>query len=373
MKTITSVATGELQKALRIFSRLVPQRQLSAPTRHANPTSFLSIVCAGRRMTISGTDSVAWLQTTIDLSEPATLSTFVEATRFKDAVCFANETHVQLTFDQTGNRLIIKSGGSIFRLTTYRDQPSFQILPRLQTADVQYSIDGAMLAAGLRKVIYAGETQEAGAAFTGFALNFYGNHADIVVTDGHQLAKVSVAIQARDERNVQAIIDGRYLSIIRELCALGEVDIAFDTTLTVQVENFICHLPVMRGTFPEWTKKLPVKLYSTLKVDRISLANVLARIALFFGDTTHEVHLTAQKGSDSLIIKVQNADSQFEESIEAEVDDFNAVLSHTYLAKTLTAIDSTIVEMRKQEQDSFVIFLDSENLSWIGITMGLKF
>lgn len=219
---------------------------------------------------------------------------------------------VSLTEDAATGRLTISAGRSTFSLATL-PREDFPVM-----ASSEYSTNFSAPAPVLRRLFdkakFAISTEETRYYLNGVYMHVAkgadGPTLRCVATDGHRLAQIDAALPDGAAGMPGVIVPRKTVGELRKLLddddakiavSVSETKVRFATP-TIQLTS-----KVIDGTFPDYTRVIPLSNSRKLEVDAAEFAKAVDRVATVSSERSRAVKLTLDE--DRLILSVNAPDS----------------------------------------------------------------
>jgi DNA polymerase-3 subunit beta len=219
---------------------------------------------------------------------------------------------VTLNADSASGRLTVEAGRSNFSLATLPRED----FPVMASSEYQsnFTANAAVLRRLFDKSKFAISTEE-----TRYYLNgVYMHTADgdggkvlrCVATDGHRLARIDSDLPAGAAEMPGVIVPRKTVGELRKLLDDDEMDIAVsvsETKVRFATPDIVLTSKVIDGTFPDYTRVIPVGNTRRLEVDATEFAQAVDRVATVSSERSRAVKL--QLDEDRLVLSVNAPDS----------------------------------------------------------------
>lgn len=219
---------------------------------------------------------------------------------------------VQLTDDGATGRLTVEAGRSNFSLATLPKE-DFPVM-----ASSEYSANFSAPAPVLRRLFdkskFAISTEETRYYLNGVYMHVAdsdgGRVLRCVATDGHRLARIDADLPIGAEDLPGVIVPRKTVGELRKLLddedaviavSVSETKVRFATPLITLTSK------VIDGTFPDYTRVIPVGNTRKLEVDAIAFAQAVDRVATVSSERSRAVKL--QLDEDRLVLSVNAPDA----------------------------------------------------------------
>ena len=252
---------------------------------------------------------------------------------------------VDLTADARTGRLQVAAGRSNFSLATL-PREDFPVM-----ASSEYVCNFKAPARDLRRLFdkakFAISTEETRYYLNGVYMHVAdaeaGRSLRCVATDGHRLARIDAALPMGADTMPGVIVPRKTVNELRKLLDNDDMDIAVsvsETKIRFATPDISLTSKVIDGTFPDYTRVIPMQNTKRLEVDATEFAKAVDRVATVSSERSRAVKLTLE--DDRLVLSVNAPDSGAaeEELIVAYGDDrleigFNA----KYLLEIASQVD----------------------------------
>ncbi len=304
-------------------------------------------------LTLTATDLEIELvsQINIIVDEPGVIT--VPARKLLD-ICKALPNEAVIKFIVTDNKAHIKSGRSLFTLTTLpaNDFPALDAIKSIY----EFEISQNTLRDIIDKTSFAMAQQDVRYYLNGLMLELGANYIRAVATDGHRLAYCQKETNA-DIVDIKQVILPRK-GVLELLRLLGDskdsVKITLGTNhLQVEFDGFRLTSKLIDGRFPDYHRVIPTNGENILSADRDQLRQALLRASILSNEKYRGIRLILKK--DLFKLQAQNPDQE-EADIEQEVnydgDDIEIGFNVNYMLDVLNVTNSDIVQATLSDSNS---------------------
>ena len=206
-------------------------------------------------------------------------ATVVNAIMFTEIIKKLPDTEIKININEK-SLLVIECEGSLYKLATMKPE-EFPELPKI-TVEKSVELEQNTLKDMIRKTIFAISSEENRPIFTGCLFEVKENKLNIVAVDGFRLAWKSKFLQKQTE-NFSAVIPGRTLTEINKILAdsFDTVTIGIEKNQALfEIENCKIVTRLLEGEFLNYSKVIPEKWETRIRVNRSIIANCFERISL---------------------------------------------------------------------------------------------
>ncbi len=213
----------------------------------------------------------------------------------------------ELSFEGTPSRVEIKVPNGNYRLACAAAD-DFPKLPQINTKK-QINIDGADLVAMIKKTTFACSTDETRPALNGVLWSTKGDMMNMVATDGHRLAKVSIENKKLKGMSEDIIIPPKVLNIIPRFVSEGdgEIGIIFgENNIIFNLGDIVLTSRLIEGPYPNYEQVIPTNNDKKMVMSKEELGGAVRRVSILSNSLTHQVKFTIK--GNALTISTTNAD-----------------------------------------------------------------
>lgn len=372
MKKSFSVLTVDLRRALGAVEQVIPRV-------HQLPVcGSVLIECVGRTMRLTGTDIQAWMTGRVELDSEVNASALVNASMLTRAVANAEGERISITFEDKQHRVVLKSGGATVRLVTTGQISDFPSAAPIPSDGVAISLPGKQVARVLRRVAYAAARADVRKFLESVAIQGSGSTLTFVATNGHQLAKTSIALEQPLAAPIDVKLPREMVNAMLRLCEEETVDLRFGKKIYVTAGDYEAQLPTLEGTYVQWRRVIPTAHPFKITVARAPLSAAVKRALSFsISKKSKGIELHFDGSAGRLRISSESDENTIEDELSFVVEkggDMNLRLgvSAEYLADALEVIDSEEVRMVLRDPiESFGVFDDKDD-EWISVIMPMR-
>jgi DNA polymerase III subunit beta len=219
---------------------------------------------------------------------------------------------VQLTDDGTNGRLTVEAGRSNFSLATLPKE-DFPMMASSEY-DSNFAIPAPVLRRLFDKSKFAISTEETryylNGVFMHIADSENGKSLRCVATDGHRLARIDAVLPDGAAEMPGVIVPRKTVGELRKLLDDDDMTIAVSVSeakVRFATPEITLTSKVIDGTFPDYTRVIPVGNTRKLEVDAADFAKAVDRVATVSSERSRAVKLTLEE--DKLILSVNAPDS----------------------------------------------------------------
>ena len=219
---------------------------------------------------------------------------------------------VALTDDGASGRLTVEAGRSHFSLATL-PREDFPVMASSEYA-ANFSAPAPVLRRLFDKSKFAISTEETRYYLNGVYMHVAdrdgGRVLRCVATDGHRLARIDADLPAGAENMPGVIVPRKTVGELRKLLEDDEMQIAVsvsETKIRFATPEITLTSKVIDGTFPDYSRVIPMGNTRKLEVDAAEFAKAVDRVATVSSERSRAVKLSL--GEDRLMLSVNAPDS----------------------------------------------------------------
>ncbi|SLN13971.1 DNA polymerase III subunit beta [Aquimixticola soesokkakensis] len=252
---------------------------------------------------------------------------------------------VVLSEDGAAGRLTVEAGRSVFNLATLPKE-DFPVM-----ASAEYASNFAVPAPVLRRLFdkskFAISTEETRYYLNGVYMHIAdgdgGKMLRCVATDGHRLARIDAALPDGALEMPGVIVPRKTVGELRKLLDDDDMTIAVsvsETKIRFATPNLNLTSKVIDGTFPDYTRVIPMGNTRKLEVDASEFAKAVDRVATVSSERSRAVKLVLDEDKLTLSVNAPDSGAAVEELAVAYGDEhleigFNA----KYLLEIASQVD----------------------------------
>jgi DNA polymerase-3 subunit beta len=219
---------------------------------------------------------------------------------------------VTLSDDGVAGRLNVEAGRSHFNLATLPKE-DFPVMATSEYAS-NFSAPAPVLRRLFDKSKFAISTEETRYYLNGVYMHVAesegGKVLRAVATDGHRLARIDADLPAGAEGMPGVIVPRKTVGELRKLLDDDDMEIAVsvsETKIRFATPDITLTSKVIDGTFPDYTRVIPVGNTRKMEVDASEFASAVDRVATVSSERSRAVKMSLQE--DKLILSVNAPDS----------------------------------------------------------------
>ena len=215
----------------------------------------------------------------------------VDAHRLADVVgAFASGSQTTITY--ADRAAVVTSGRARTRFSTLPREDFPELLQK--RVDTRFTIDAKALTRGIAIVRHAISTEETRYYLNGIYWHVIDGKLVYAATDGHRLARYVDDLPAGAESLKGTILRTRCIELVRSAAEARDVSVDVmvgDDKVTMVAGDFTLVAKVVDGTYPDYTRVIPIDHSGILTVDRDALEEAVARVSVAVNDKVRAVKL----------------------------------------------------------------------------------
>lgn len=247
-----------------------------------------------------------------------------------------------IVFEVSGSRMEIRIPNGSYKIGTI-PADDFPKLPAVNTKK-EIRIDGADLIRMITKTSFACSDDETRPALNGVLWQTKGEKMQMVATDGHRLARISVENKKLQGLSDDVIIPPKVLNLIPKFTAGpgGEIGIIFgENNIVFNLNDIVLTSRLIDGPYPNFEQVIPPPNEQKLRVDKDELASAVRRVSILSNALTHQVKFSVR--GNSLSLSTTNADvgGEGKEALECDYrgEPIEMGYNASYIADILGKLD----------------------------------
>jgi DNA polymerase III subunit beta len=276
------------------------------------------------------------------------------------------------------SQLIIKSGRSRFQLQALPEQD----FPDMAAGDLShtFSIAAKELQRLIEKTQFAISTEETRYYLNGIYVHTVDTDAGVmlraVATDGHRLARSELPSPAGAAGMPGVIVPRKTVSEVQKLVSDydGEVSVALSTAkIRFAVGTVVLTSKLIDGTFPDYTRVIPVANDKRLVVERADFTRSVDRVSTISSERGRAVKLSLTDGKLTLTVNNPDAGNAVEE-IEVDYDAGNIDIGFNarYLLDIANQLEGDTTLFKLADPSSPTLIQDREGSSTLYVLMPMR-
>lgn len=278
----------------------------AVPTRTTLPIlSNMLLEASGSKLTLAATDLDVSVISGFGISSTKRGTLTIPARTFYDILRELPECDVEMQI--TENRMELRAERGNYKLSGIPSE-EYPKLPTINLAK-EIRMGGGDLQKMIRKTIFAVSTDETRPALNGVLWQTSGNQMQMVATDGHRLAKISLKNTKLKGLHEDIIIPPKVLNLLSKLLGDDENEIGIifgENNIIFNLGDTVLASRLIEGPYPNFDQVIPKQNGKKLVVNKDSLTGAVRRMSILANTLTHQVKFSVKK--DDLELSSANFD-----------------------------------------------------------------
>lgn len=278
----------------------------AVPVRTTLPVlSNLLLEVLDSKLKIAATDLDVSVITTIPITSTKKGAITIPARTFYDILRELPESDVDIHV--TENRMELKADRGSYKLSGIPVE-EYPKLPAVNLAK-EIKISGSDLVKMVKKTIYAVSSDETRPALNGVLWQTSGNNMQMVATDGHRLARMSLKNTKLKGLHGDVIIPPKVLNLLMKLTEEEDKQIGVifgENSIIFNLEETVLTSRLIEGPYPNFEQVIPKDSDKKLVINKELLTGAVRRMSILANTLTHQVKCSLKK--DNLELSSINYD-----------------------------------------------------------------
>ncbi len=282
-----------------------------------------------------------------------------------------------INFEATAQRVEIKIPNGSYKIATV-SADEFPKLPAVNTKK-EIRISAADLVRMIRKTSFACSDDETRPALNGVLWQTKGDRMQMVATDGHRMAKMTVENTKLKGLYDDVIVPPKILNLIPKLLTAesDEIGIIFgENNIIFNLGDIVLTSRLIEGPYPNFEQVIPANNDKRMTVSKDELARAVRRVSILSNALTHQVKFSLKEGT--LTLSTTNADvgGEGREALDCDYSGDVVELGYnaTYITDILGRIDSeeVIFELSTSVAAGLVFGTNAPKEDYLCLVMPLR-
>lgn len=251
-----------------------------------------------------------------------------------------------ITFESTNNRMEIKIPNGSYKIAVV----SADDFPKLPAVNLKKEIrlSGDDLVAMIRKTTFACSTDETRPALNGVLWQTKGERMQMVATDGHRLAKMTVDNTKLKGLHDDIIVPPKVLNLIPKFLEeeAAEIGVIFgENNIIFNLGDVILTSRLIEGPYPNFEQVIPSASEKKMTVDKNDLGAAVRRVSILSNALTHQVKFSLDKGALTLSTSNVDVGGEGKEQLDCDFvgDPVEIGYNATYVQEILNRVEGSEV------------------------------
>ncbi|MGK2911297.1 MAG: DNA polymerase III subunit beta [Sphingobium sp.] len=283
----------------------------------------------------------------------------------------------QVSLQASEGKMLIQAGRAKFNLSTL-PRDDFPIIAEGELP-TSFELPAATLIQIIDKTRFAISTEETRYYLNGIFLHVSDDPLPVLkaaATDGHRLARVTVARPDGAEGMPDIIVPRKCIAELRKL--LDEVDGSVQVSLSAGKIRFgigsaILTSKLIDGTFPDYSRVIPTGNDKLLRIDPRGFEEGVDRVATIATEKTRAVKMALDKDKITLsVTSPENGTAAEEVSGDYAGDNFEIGFNARYLLDILGQVDGDIVELHLADAAAPTLIRENDKSAALYVLMPMR-
>jgi DNA polymerase-3 subunit beta len=279
-------------------------------------------------------------------------------------------------FDVSGDdpRLFISAGKSRLHLPIL-PAGDFPSMPS-DGFETRFEIEPTELGRLIDKTRFAISTEETRYYLMGIFLHIADEQLKAAATDGHRLARVTVAKPDGADGMPDVIVPRKCVAELRKLLEEleGTVEVSMSPTkIRFGLGSAVLTSKLIDGTFPDYNRVIPTGNDKLLKLDPKSFAQGVDRVSTIASEKTRAVKMMVDRDKVTLSVTSPESGTATEEiAADYGSDNIEIGFNARYLLDILGEIDGDTVEVHLADAAAPTLLREKDNSSALYVLMPMR-
>jgi DNA polymerase-3 subunit beta len=280
----------------------------------------------------------------------------------------------QVELNAAEGKMQLSAGRARFNLSTLpRDD-----FPVIAEGDLptRFELPAATLRQIIDKTRFAISTEETRYYLMGIFLHVADDALKAAATDGHRLARVTVAKPDGADGMPDIIVPRKCVAELRKLLEEleGTVEVSMSPTkIRFGLGSAVLTSKLIDGTFPDYNRVIPTGNDKLLKLDPKSFAQGVDRVSTIASEKTRAVKMMVDRDKVTLSVTSPEAGTATEEiAADYGSDNIKIGFNARYLLDILGEIDGDTVEVHLADAAAPTLLREKDNSSALYVLMPMR-
>ena len=280
----------------------------------------------------------------------------------------------QVELNAAEGKMQLSAGRARFNLSTLpRDD-----FPVIAEGDLptRFELPAATLRQIIDKTRFAISTEETRYYLMGIFLHIADEQLKAAATDGHRLARVTVAKPDGADGMPDVIVPRKCVAELRKLLEEleGTVEVSMSPTkIRFGLGSAVLTSKLIDGTFPDYNRVIPTGNDKLLKLDPKSFAQGVDRVSTIASEKTRAVKMMVDRDKVTLSVTSPESGTATEEiAADYGSDNIEIGFNARYLLDILGEIDGDTVEVHLADAAAPTLLREKDNSSALYVLMPMR-
>ncbi len=280
----------------------------------------------------------------------------------------------EVSLTAADGKMAVKASRSNFNLPTL-PRDDFPVIAEGELP-TKFELPAATLRQIIDKTRFAISTEETRYYLNGIFLHVADDVLKAAATDGHRLARVTVARPDGAEAMPDIIVPRKCVSELRKL--LDEVEGSVEVSLSATKIRFVLGHAVLTsklidGTFPDYSRVIPTGNDKILKIDPKAFMQGVDRVATIASEKTRAVKMALERDKITLsVTSPENGTAAEEVSGEYSASGFEIGFNARYLMDILAQVEGDTVEVHLADAAAPTLIRENDKAAALYVLMPMR-
>ncbi len=280
----------------------------------------------------------------------------------------------QVSITAADGKMQVVAGRSRFNLSTL-PRDDFPVIAEGELP-TRFTLAASTLRQIIDKTRFAISTEETRYYLNGIFFHVSDDVMKAAATDGHRLARYTIAKPDGAEGMPDIIIPRKCVVEVRKL--LDEVDGTIDVSLSSTKIRFEMGVAVLTsklidGTFPDYSRVIPTGNDKLLKIDPKALVEGVDRVSTIASEKTRAVKMSVERDKVTLsVTSPENGTASEEVSGDYASETIEIGFNSSYLMDILRQLDSDVVEVHLADAAAPTLIRETDNSPALYVLMPMR-
>ncbi len=317
-------------------------------------------------MTVSASDLETTMTTKIAIKSEASGNIAVPAKMLLEMLKKLPETPLSFLIDEKTHGIEISAGDGKYRLTGF-DGNEFPKVPAI-TKPSTIKLHSHVIASAINKTIFAAGNDDLRPTMSGVFCQLSDQNIIFVATDAHKLVRYTRSDYKSTKGTASFILPKKPLNLIKGILASEDTEVTMvynntNAAFSFNDINLVCRL--IDGKYPNYEAVIPKTNPNKLTIDRISLLNSIARVALFANKSTNQVRLKITGSELSISAEDYDYNNAANDRLTCSFvgEDMEIGFNSKFLLEMLTNLesDNVVIEMSAPNRAGILLPAEPDN------------
>ena len=280
----------------------------------------------------------------------------------------------QVELNAADGKMQLSAGRARFNLSTL-PRDDFPVIAEGELP-TRFELPAATLRQIIDKTRFAISTEETRYYLMGIFLHLADDQLKAAATDGHRLARVTVAKPDGADGMPDVIVPRKCVAELRKLLdeLEGTVEVSMSPTkIRFGLGSAVLTSKLIDGTFPDYNRVIPTANDKLLKIDPKSFAQGVDRVSTIASEKTRAVKMMVDRDKVTLSVTSPEAGTATEEiAADYGSDGIEIGFNARYLLDILSEIDGDTVEVHLADAAAPTLLRENDKSDALYVLMPMR-